>query len=48
VGYILKHEHEPVKSWQVYGGETLTLKPGDFLRVIAQRIGYQPNNEVTP
>ncbi len=47
VGYILKHEHEAATRWQVYGGETLTLKPGDSLRVIAQRIGYQPSHEVT-
>lgn len=46
VGYILKHEQEPATRWQVYSGETLTLKPGDSLRAVAQRIGYRPSQEV--
>jgi N-sulfoglucosamine sulfohydrolase len=47
VGYKLKHGAQPVKSWQVYGGEKLAIQPGDSLTVVAQRIGYLPSKEVT-
>lgn len=46
IGYTLKPGGEPATRWNVYGGETLTLKPGDSLRVVAQRIGYRPSKEV--
>lgn len=46
VGYILKHGPNQSNVWQVYGGQKLTLESGDSLRVVAQRIGYQPSSEV--
>ena len=46
VGYVLKHGADQQNVWRVYGGEKLTIQPGDSLRVIAQRIGYLPSAEV--
>lgn len=46
VGYVLKHGTDQGNTWHVYGGEKLTLQPGDSLRVIAQRIGYLPSKEI--
>ena len=47
IGYQLTHGGSPVKGWQVYSGEKLTLQSGESLRVVAQRIGYMPSEEVT-
>ncbi|WP_338875520.1 sulfatase [Spirosoma sp. SC4-14] len=46
IGYILKHGTGQSNSWQVYDGQKLMLQPGDSLRVVAQRIGYRPSNEI--
>ncbi|UFH52974.1 sulfatase [Spirosoma sp. KNUC1025] len=46
IGYIRKRDSDSQNVWQVYGGEKLTLQPGDSLRVVAQRIGYLPSSEV--
>ena len=47
VGYKLENGAHKPDSWKVYGSEPLTLKPGESLRAIAQRIGYLPSHEVT-
>ena len=47
VGYKIENGAHKPDSWQVYGSEPLTLKPGESLRAIAQRIGYLPSHEVT-
>lgn len=46
IGYVLKHRAGQRNNWQVYGGEVISLQPGDSLRVVAHRIGYKPSSEV--
>lgn len=46
IGYVVKRDPARPIVWQVYDGETLTLQPGDSLRVVAHRIGFKPSREV--
>ncbi|GAB3988398.1 sulfatase-like hydrolase/transferase [Spirosoma daeguense] len=46
IGYVLKSGSTQSNTWRVYSGEKLALQPGDSLRIVAQRIGYQPSQIV--